>query len=90
MPLQKVKKGNQTCYRWGNSGKIYCGKDAKKKALRQGRAIHVSKGDYDKFKQEAMLELSSTYNFTKEEALLIAQDLDLSPTEKMLVLSKHE
>jgi hypothetical protein len=35
MPVRKVKGG----YRWGRSGKIYRGKGAKQKALRQGRAI---------------------------------------------------
>ena len=40
MPVQKTKSGG---YRWGKSGKTYYGKGAKAKALRQGRAIAISK-----------------------------------------------
>ena len=43
MPLIKVKKGNQTCYKFGENGKLYCGVGAKEKALKQGRAIEVNK-----------------------------------------------
>lgn len=39
MPLNKVSGG----YRWGKSGKIYRGRGAKKKAVRQGIAISISK-----------------------------------------------
>jgi len=38
MPIKKVKGG----YKWGKSGKLYRGKDAKKKAQRQARAIYAS------------------------------------------------
>lgn len=40
MPVRQTKKG---CYKWGNSGKEYCGKGAKAKATRQGKAILSSK-----------------------------------------------
>ena len=36
MPVRKVKGG----YRWGSKGKVY---KLKKKALKQGRAIIISK-----------------------------------------------
>lgn len=36
MPVHKVGKDG---YQWGKSGKIYKGKDAKKKAEAQGKAI---------------------------------------------------
>lgn len=36
MPLIKT---SDNCYKWGENGHIYCGKDAKKKAIRQGVAI---------------------------------------------------
>ena len=39
MPVKQTKKG---CYKWGNSGKGYCGKGAKQKAQKQGRAIKSS------------------------------------------------
>ena len=41
MPVHKVK-GTKDCYQWGKSGKIYCNKDAKKKAEKQGYAIRKS------------------------------------------------
>ena len=41
MPVHKVK-GKKDCYQWGNSGKVYCGKDAKQKAIKQGYAIEKS------------------------------------------------
>ena len=39
MPVRKVGPNS---YQWGNSGKVYTGKDAKAKAERQGRAIYAS------------------------------------------------
>ena len=38
MPVKKVDGG----YRWGEHGKIYRGKDAKKKAEKQGAAAYAS------------------------------------------------
>ena len=43
MPLIKVKKGSQICYKFGEDGKLYCGVGAKEKALKQGRAIEANK-----------------------------------------------
>ena len=37
MPVRKVSD-NPNCYQWGNQ-KIYCGKGAKEKAIKQGIAI---------------------------------------------------
>jgi len=39
MPVRKVSKG---CYRWGRTGKKYCGPNAKSKAAKQGRAVKAS------------------------------------------------
>jgi len=39
MPVRKVGK---SCYRWGTSGKKYCGRGAKERAKRQGRAIYAN------------------------------------------------
>lgn len=47
MPLEPIKKGSQTCWRWGGKGKVYCGPGAKKKALSQGYAE-----DPEKFKKK--------------------------------------
>lgn len=41
MPLKKVMKDGQECWQWG-SGKVYCGKDGKKEALKQAVAIIAS------------------------------------------------
>lgn len=39
MPVKNVKPG---CYQYGNQ-KVYCGPGAKQKAIKQGRAIQISK-----------------------------------------------
>ena len=39
MPSRKVSKN---CYRWGKTGKKYCGEGAKEKSQKQGRAIYAS------------------------------------------------
>lgn len=46
MPVNKVGKG----YKWGKSGKLYVGKDAKRKAIIQGYAIE-HKGGYKERRQ---------------------------------------
>ncbi len=38
MPVHKVSGG----YKWGHSGKLYRGRGAKSRALRQARAIYAS------------------------------------------------
>ena len=44
MPVQKVKlSSSRTGYRWGKTGKVYTGKDARKKAARQGKAIEAER-----------------------------------------------
>jgi len=49
MPLQKCSSEGKSGWRWGNSGHCYTGKDAKKKAIKQGIAIEGPK----KFAAEA-------------------------------------
>lgn len=39
MPVHRTKSGG---YKWGKRGKTYYGKNARKKAARQGRAIRAS------------------------------------------------
>ena len=39
MPVHRTKSGG---YQWGKTGKVYYGKDAKKKAQKQGVAIRLS------------------------------------------------
>lgn len=45
MPLETVRNKERKIigYRWGKNGKLYTGKGAKAKALKQGRAIESSK-----------------------------------------------
>ena len=38
MPVHRTKDGG---YQWGNTGKVYFGKDAKEKAEKQGQAIRA-------------------------------------------------
>ena len=40
MPVRKTKSGG---YKYGSSGKTYHGKGAKRKAIKQGQAIAISK-----------------------------------------------
>lgn len=39
MPVKKCTKKDKSGYKFGTSGKCYTGKDAKKKAKKQGAAI---------------------------------------------------
>jgi hypothetical protein len=41
MPVHKRKDSKGTYYRWGKHGKKYRGKDAQKKAAKQGRAAYA-------------------------------------------------
>lgn len=47
MPVHKTKSGG---YQYGKTGKIYYGKDAKKKATKQGQAIKISQQQSEKTK----------------------------------------
>ena len=42
MPMKRCQSKGKKGYKYGSSGKCYTCKDAKKKALRQGRAIKTS------------------------------------------------
>lgn len=44
MPVHKQGSG----YQYGSKGKIYYGKDAKEKAISQGKAIKISQKLYEK------------------------------------------
>ena len=43
MPLKKCSKDGKSGYKWGDQGKCYTGPGARKKALKQGRAIEANK-----------------------------------------------
>jgi hypothetical protein len=42
MPIQRCTRKGKSGYRWGKSGKCYLGRGARRKALRQARAIRAS------------------------------------------------
>ena len=42
MPVKPCKYKGKTGKKWGNSGKCYTGKDAKKKATKQGKAAYAN------------------------------------------------
>jgi|TARA_Y100000593_G_scaffold72985_1_gene134072 hypothetical protein len=43
MPLKKCSQDSQNGWKWGDSGKCYTGRDAKKKAIKQGVVIEGPK-----------------------------------------------
>ena len=49
MPLKRCSENKESGWKWGDSGKCYTGRDAKKKAIKQGVAIEGPK----KFQQMA-------------------------------------
>jgi len=52
MPLKRCSNDGKSGYKWGDKGNCYTGKDAKKKAIRQGVAIEGP----EKFSQKASLD----------------------------------
>ena len=58
MPVHAVA-GHPGCYRWGRHGKIYCGKGARAKSERQGRAIRASGFTGNKLVGELVLHQTS-------------------------------
>ena len=52
MPLKRCSNDGKSGYKWGDKGSCYTGKDAKKKAIRQGVAIEGP----EKFSQKASLD----------------------------------
>lgn len=53
MPLKKtINAKGEECWKWGDSGKLYCGKGAKEKATKQAIAIISSEANDFKRKQE--------------------------------------
>ena len=43
MPAKRCQKDGKQGWKWGDSGTCYTGRDAKRKAEEQGRAIEASK-----------------------------------------------
>lgn len=79
MPLKKCQSNGVDGYKWGDSGTCYTGKDARKKALKQGAAIEINKAniDYSQFK-----------GCSTSEMFDVLTDLDVAVGEKWLILKK--
>ncbi len=79
MPLKTCTSDGKSGYRWGDSGECYTGPGAKKKALKQGVAIELSKqkegkpSEFDKSRSELMYEIQREFSFV--EQLVIAQEI---------------
>lgn len=43
MPIMRCTKNGKDGWKYGKDGKCYTGKDAKEKAIKQGKAIKASK-----------------------------------------------
>tara|TARA_R100000808_G_C2154617_1_gene165735 strand:+ start:8612 stop:8917 length:306 start_codon:yes stop_codon:yes gene_type:complete len=69
MPLKRCTSDSKSGYKWGNKGTCYTGKDAKKKAIKQGIAIEGP----EKFSQKAQ-EFKPLYT-TDENIFLKQEDL---------------
>ena len=63
MPLKRCSENNESGWKWGDQGKCYTGKDAKKKALKQGVAIEGSK----KFSEMAKQKIQEIKESIKKE-----------------------
>ena len=71
MPLKRCSENKESGWKWGDSGKCYTGRDAKKKAIKQGVAIEGPK----KFQQMASSfeepmnqdDIESVFEFMCEE-----------------------
>jgi len=66
MPLKKCSEDKQSGWKWGDAGKCYTGKDAKKKAIKQGIAIEGP----EKFQQKAS---QFQENLTQEDVQIISE-----------------
>jgi hypothetical protein len=44
MPVKKCQSGGKSGWKYGDTGKCYTGKDAKKKAIKQGLAVAQRQG----------------------------------------------
>ncbi len=66
MPLKKCSEDKQSGWKWGDTGKCYIGKNAKKKAIKQGIAIEGP----EKFQQKAS---QFEENLTEEDVQFLSE-----------------
>lgn len=68
MPLNKCQKDGKQGYKWGDSGHCYTGPGAKEKALKQGRAIEISKKAYaEELSKNDLILDEEVKNFIEQE-----------------------
>lgn len=53
MPVKKCNKDGKSGYKWGDQGRCYTGPGAKKKAIKQGMAIHANASEFKQHMEEA-------------------------------------
>jgi len=74
MPIKKCSSDGQSGYKWGNEGKCYTGKDAKKQAIKQGIAIEGPEKFSQKAQELKMLYINDENIFLKHEDLQYITD----------------
>lgn len=77
MPLKKCSQDGKSGWQWGDSGKCYVGKDAKRKAIKQGIAVEGP----EKFK-EIVGEVD------KEDESVIAQEIFQKKLDRLSSVGK--
>ena len=100
MPIKTCSADGKSGYKYGDSGHCYTGKDAKKKAIKQGLAIHYKQGTMDKFEKEMkssgslsksdLEEIILDPEFTDEDLDILMDILNLNSIERLSVASQRK
>ena len=69
MPLKRCSSDGKSGYKWGDEGKCYTGRDAKKQAIKQGIAIEGPEKFSQKAQELKMLYINDERMFLKHEDL---------------------
>ena len=74
MPLKNCNADGKSGYKWGDEGKCYTGRDAKKQAIKQGIAIEGPEKFSQKAQELKMLYINDENIFLKHEDLQYITD----------------
>ena len=74
MPLKRCSSDGKSGYKWGDEGKCYTGRDAKKQAIKQGIAIEGPEKFSQKAQELKMLYINDENIFLKHEDLQYITD----------------
>lgn len=72
MPVKECKKDGKSGHKWGDSGECYTGPGSKKKALKQGVAIELSKqkegkpSEFDKTNSGLMYDIRQEFSLVEQ------------------------